>query len=158
LIQLNYFVCRVVGTTYALSKSSESHVYQEKIMTATLHTAGHLNTMGLPVVSFTHFEEAAVSAARAIRNVALFAVAPFIGLVYALAMPLVGLGMLVWIGARAVANSAATRTALTSARNVALFVVSPLIGLVYALALPLVGMVLIARTAYQAYRAPVLVE
>jgi hypothetical protein len=158
LIQLNNLICREVGTTYALSKSSESHVYQEKIMTATLHTAGHLNTMGLPVVSFTHIEEAAASAARAIRNVALFAVAPFIGLVYALAMPLVGLGMLVWIGASAIAHSAATRTALTSVRNVALFVASPLIGLVYALARPLVGIVLIAQTAYQAYRVRVLVE
>ena len=126
-------------------------------MTATLHTAGHLNTFGLPAVDFTHIEAAAVAAARTLRNVALFAAAPFIGLVYAVALPLVGLAMLAWMGGRAIARAPATRTGLIAARNVALFVASPLIGLVYAVALPFVGMVMIARIAYQAYRAPALV-
>jgi hypothetical protein len=40
-------------------------------------------------------------AARALRNVALFAAAPFIGLVYAAALPFVGIAALAWVGARA---------------------------------------------------------
>ena len=126
-------------------------------MTATLHTAGHHNTFGLPAVDFARIEAAAVAATRTLRNVALFVAAPFIGLVYAVALPIVGLGMLVWMGGRAIAQAPAARTALTTARNMALLVAAPLIGLVYAVALPLVGLVMIARIAYQAYRTPALV-
>lgn len=36
-----------------------------------------------------------------LKNMALFLVAPFVGLVYAVLLPFVGLGMLAWVGARA---------------------------------------------------------
>ena len=36
-----------------------------------------------------------------VKNVALFLAAPFIGLVYALALPVVGVATLLWLGARA---------------------------------------------------------
>jgi len=38
--------------------------------------------------------------ARFAKNVALFVAAPFVGLAYALAFPFVGIGILVWRGAR----------------------------------------------------------
>ena len=44
-----------------------------------------------------------------VKNVALFFAAPFLGLAYVVALPFVGMGMLVWMGATAVmkrANSA----------------------------------------------------
>ena len=47
------------------------------------------------------FAAAYPKAARALRNVALFVAAPFIGLAYAAAMPFVGIAALAWIGARA---------------------------------------------------------
>lgn len=37
---------------------------------------------------------------RAARNVALFLLAPFIGLAYVVALPFVGLGMLAWMAVR----------------------------------------------------------
>ena len=37
----------------------------------------------------------------ALKNIALFIAAPFVGLAYILAFPFVGLGMLVWMGVRA---------------------------------------------------------
>ena len=40
-------------------------------------------------------------AARFVKNVVLFAAAPFIGLAYAAAFPFVAIGMLVWVGVRA---------------------------------------------------------
>jgi len=113
-------------------------------MSATLHTNGHLNTMGLPVVDFTHIEQAA----RILTNVALFAAAPFIGLIYAMALPFVGLVMLATIAARAVAKT----SALAALKNVGLLVAAPFIGLAYAVAMPFVGIALIAKTGYQAYR------
>ena len=114
-------------------------------MAATLHTAAYT----LPAVDFTHIEAAA---ARTLKNVALFAAAPFIGLLYAVALPFVGLAMLAWIGGRALVR---TPAALRALRNVALFVAAPFIGLVYALALPFAGIALIAKAGYDAYRAPV---
>ena len=45
--------------------------------------------------------DAAASGGRARKNTALFFAAPFVGLAYILAFPFVGLGMLAWIGVRA---------------------------------------------------------
>ncbi len=42
-----------------------------------------------------------VNSARSLRNIALFFAAPFVGLAYVIAFPLVGLAMLVWWGVRA---------------------------------------------------------
>jgi hypothetical protein len=40
-------------------------------------------------------------AAKVVKNIALFVVAPFIGLAYAVAFPFVAVGMLAWYGVRA---------------------------------------------------------
>ena len=40
-------------------------------------------------------------AAKVVKNVALFAAAPFIGLAYAAAFPFVAIGLAVWYGAKA---------------------------------------------------------
>ncbi len=120
-------------------------------MSATLHTNGHLNTMGLPVVDFKHIEQAVVQAARNLKNVALFAAAPFIGLVYAMALPFVGLVMLALVASRAFTKSPAK----AAVKNVVLLAAAPFIGLAYAVAMPLVGIAMIAKVGYQAYRTPV---
>jgi hypothetical protein len=39
-----------------------------------------------------------------LKNVALFFAAPLVGLVYVIALPFVGLGMLAWMGVKAVAG------------------------------------------------------
>jgi hypothetical protein len=46
-------------------------------------------------------ENAANTAARFVKNVVLFAAAPFIGLAYVIALPFVGIGALAWLGLRA---------------------------------------------------------
>lgn len=43
-----------------------------------------------------------VASGSAIKNMALFLAAPFIGLAYVIAMPFVGIGMLAWFGFKAV--------------------------------------------------------
>ena len=45
-------------------------------------------------------------AGRIVKNVALFAAAPFIGLAYAAAFPFVAVGMIAWYGARALVRKA----------------------------------------------------
>ena len=46
-----------------------------------------------------------------VKNVALFFAAPFLGLAYVVALPFVGMGMLVWMGVTAIMNAP---TALSS--------------------------------------------
>lgn len=82
--------------------------------------------------------------ARAAANIVLLFAAPFIGLAYALAFPFIGLGMLVWTGARALAKRsekvAIVRKPAVFLKNVILFFAAPFIGLVYALAFPFIGL------------------
>lgn len=74
-----------------------------------------------------------------IKNIALFLAAPFIGLLYAVMLPLVGLAMLAWTGWKALNGLPAGRKAIKNVKNVALLVAAPFIGLVYAVSLPFVG-------------------
>jgi CheY-like chemotaxis protein len=78
-----------------------------------------------------------------VRNIALFFAAPFIGLAYALALPLVGAGMLLWQGGKAFAQNA---TAMANTRRVAMLAAAPFVGLAFALLLPLVGLAILAWT------------
>jgi hypothetical protein len=84
---------------------------------------------------------------RRARNVALFFAAPFIGLAYLLAFPVVGIAMLAWIGAKAVMKN-------EKARPVALAIAAPFIGLAFVTVGPIVGVVALAwfgaRTAMKA--------
>jgi hypothetical protein len=96
-----------------------------------------------PVVIVTEYGTAAYEAAIpvtetepkfSVRNVALFLAAPFVGLLYALAMPLVGLGALVWFAAKAVAKKAPALKAAAAT------LAAPFVGLLYAIAMPFAGL------------------
>ena len=68
-----------------------------------------------------------------VKNVALFLAAPFVGLAYLLTFPLVGLGMLAWIGIKKLlANKTARPIVLTVAApfvTIAFVTVGPVVGL-----------------------------
>ena len=72
--------------------------------------------------------------------IALFLAAPFIGLLYALALPFVGLAMLAMIGGKAFAKT----QVFPKIKNIALFVAAPFIGLAYAMAMPFIGLGMLA--------------
>jgi uncharacterized membrane protein YidH (DUF202 family) len=67
------------------------------------------------------------------KNVALFLIAPFVGLAYLLAFPLIGLGMLAWMAAKAVMKS-------DKARPVALAIATPVIALAFVSVGPIVAL------------------
>jgi CheY-like chemotaxis protein len=93
-------------------------------------------------------------AARVIRNVALFLAAPFVGLAYILAFPVVGLGMLAWAALQAqkakaaIARPAAPPSALKTA---ALVLAAPFIGLAFVVAGPIVGLGMLLWFGFQAW-------
>ena len=95
--------------------------------------------------------EAAVEApANRIRDIALFFAAPFIGLVYALFLPVVGLGIAAKYGYEAMLQNARLRPAAIGLRWAGTLIAAPFIGLAYIVVLPFAG---IATLAWMAGRA-----
>jgi CheY-like chemotaxis protein len=86
----------------------------------------------------------------ALKNIALFIAAPFVGLAYLLAFPFVGLGMIAWMGAKAAARRKLPKKIGLIAYNVGLFIVSPFIGLAYVLLFPFIGLAMLAWMAARA--------
>ncbi|MBX3702509.1 MAG: response regulator [Steroidobacteraceae bacterium] len=84
------------------------------------------------------------------KGAALFLAAPFIGLFYLVVGPLVGLAVLAWMGAKALAEIRVVRRAGGFLKNVALFVAAPFIGLLYALLFPFIGLGMLAWTGMRA--------
>ena len=82
--------------------------------------------------------------AGTVKNIALFLVAPFIGLAYIVAMPLVGLGLLAVLAGRAAAKFAAVRTLAVVLKHIGLLLAAPMIGLAYVVFFPAVCLALLA--------------
>ncbi len=80
------------------------------------------------------------------KSIALFIAAPFIGLIYVLAGPFIGLGMLAWMGMKALAKHRATRRIAVFVKDVALFLAAPFVGLAYIVLFPFIGLGMLAWT------------
>jgi CheY-like chemotaxis protein len=87
---------------------------------------------------------------RAVKNVALFFAAPFVGLAYILAFPFVGFAMLAWIGGKALMKYDAPRKTVLFAKTVAWIVAAPFLGPMYVLFFPVVGLGMLAWMAGRA--------
>jgi len=97
--------------------------------------------------------QAAVAPARkhgTLVNMLLFLAAPFVGLLYAVLLPFVGLGMLAWIGGKAAMESPKVRERVAFAKFMGKLVFAPLVGLGYIIAYPFVGIALLAWTGLRA--------
>jgi hypothetical protein len=77
------------------------------------------------------------------KNVALFLIAPFIGLAYLLAFPVIGFGMLAWIAVKAVMKN-------EKARAVVMVIAAPVIALVFVTVGPIVALGALASTGVKA--------
>lgn len=81
--------------------------------------------------------------------------APFMGLVFVLALPFIGAYHLAKLALEAYANRSSAsigrvRKALALARNVGLFFAAPFVALGYVIALPVVGSFMVAKLALEA--------
>jgi hypothetical protein len=97
----------------------------------------------------------AVANENTAKNVALFLVAPFIGLAYAVLLPFVGIAMLLVTAAKALVAAGALGYAGRLVKDVALLVAAPFIGLIYAVTFPFVGIAMLLWTAVEALTATV---
>lgn len=94
----------------------------------------------------------------ALKNIALFVAAPFLGLAYLLAFPFIGLGMLAWMGAQAAARCRLVNKIGLVARNAGLVIVSPFMGLAYVLLFPFIALAMLVWMGVRALVKPSDVE
>jgi CheY-like chemotaxis protein len=87
------------------------------------------------------------------KTMALVMASPFIGLAYAVLLPLAGLAILAWMAVAAVIANPMARKVAVHLKNIALFLAAPFIGLAYALSLPMVGVGMLAWIGWQAFAA-----
>lgn len=83
-------------------------------------------------------------------NMLLFLSAPFVGLLYAVLLPFVGLGMLAWIGGKAALASPRVREGLAFAGFMLRLFGAPFVGLGYVIAYPFVGLAMLVWTGARA--------
>jgi CheY-like chemotaxis protein len=82
---------------------------------------------------------AEVKSESKIKNIALFMVAPFVGLAYLVLFPFIGLGMMAWFGAKEFARIAESKPALKVVKNVVMVLAAPVIGLGFVVVAPFAG-------------------
>ena len=114
-------------------------------------------TMTAPEIALAHLEVAAEKfnvlterMTAATRAAVMLAAAPFIGLVFVLALPVICVALTVYYSAKLVA---ACWTAVARfVKNVTLFLAAPFVGLAYLLAFPVVGLGTLAYLGMKAAR------
>jgi CheY-like chemotaxis protein len=79
-----------------------------------------------------------------LKNMALFLSAPFVGLVYAILLPFVGIGMLAWIAGQALLSHPKGKVVARAGKSIGKVLAVCFGGLAYALLLPFVGIVMLA--------------
>ena len=84
------------------------------------------------------------AAGNALTNIVLFFAAPFIGLIYVIAFPLVGLAALAVLAGRVLAKYEAVKTTALVVKNVGLMVAAPVLGLAYVVLFPFIGLAALA--------------
>jgi CheY-like chemotaxis protein len=124
---------------------------------ATAQSATAAAAIAQPAV--TPAPSGAKNVVRFLKNVALFFAAPFVGLAYILAFPVVGLGMLAWMAIQAQKKKSDEAAKLqqpaptqsNALKSTAVFLAAPFIGLVYIILGPIVGLGMLLWFGFQAW-------
>lgn len=136
-------------------EGSAQKAFSEK--DATAQSATEAAAIAQPAAAPGH--SGARSIARFVKNVALFLAAPFVGLAYILAFPIVGLGMLAWMAIQAQKKKSEEAAKLqpvaparpSALKTTALMLAAPFIGLAYIIVGPIVGLGLLLWFGVQAW-------
>ncbi len=127
----------------------------EESATHALHAPAQASAMAQPIaMAETETAQAeAVERPHPLQQLVKLLAAPFVGLAYAVMLPLIGVGMLLWTAGQALMTIPSARKVLMRVKDVALFVAAPFIGLIYAVLLPVVGITMLASLAIKAWMA-----
>jgi len=86
-------------------------------------------------------------------NLALFFVAPFVGLAYMIALPFYGFGVLAMVAGGLAMKNPRIKAAVTVIRHVAMVAAAPVVGLAYIVLFPFIGLALLFWMAGKAATA-----
>ena len=95
--------------------------------------------LALPAASVAPQAEPAATGS-ALLNILLFFAAPFIGLAYIIALPIVGLGAIAVLATRAALKIDKVRTVAVPLKHIAMVFAAPVFGLVYVVLFPFIGL------------------
>jgi len=92
-----------------------------------------------------------------VKTIGMFLAAPFIGLAYVIALPIIGIYHLAKLALEAYAKrvpaiNGKLKDAMVMVKNIGLFFAAPFVALGYVIALPFVGFFMITRLAIEAHR------
>ena len=104
----------------------------------------------LYVVTTAPAEAVPTAEGSALKNIALFLASPFIGLLYIIALPIVGLGVLAVLAVRGAAKFPAVRTLGLGLKHIAMLLAAPFIGLAYVVFFPVICLAALAWTGGRA--------
>lgn len=100
------------------------------------------NVMVLPVAAEAPVADAG-GILSVVKNIALFVAAPFIGLAYIIALPIVGIGALAVLASRAGSKNGTLKGAAVALKHVAMVIAAPFFGLAYMVLFPFIGIALL---------------
>jgi CheY-like chemotaxis protein len=145
---------KAAGVSAFLRKPLSPEMIEESAHDALLHPVAEPESHAFAADAIAPDPLVAPVATRSnAKTIALLLAAPFIGLAYALLLPLAGLATLAWLAGSALVAKPMARKVAAHVKNIALFLAAPFIGLAYALSLPLVGVGMLAWIGWQAFAA-----
>lgn len=129
---------RSAGVTSFLHKPLSPEMIEDSMTKALLEALPHagLDAAASPVVVAEPVPLAKVSV---LKRLVVGLAAPLIGLLYVAVLPIVGILMLAWLGAKALAKKSGIGPVPRALKNVGLMISAPIVGLAYVALLPLIG-------------------
>lgn len=135
---------RAAGVSAFLQKPLSPEMIEESALNAMRETApvAFEPEVMAPVEAV---EIRAVVKENLLKNIALFMLAPFIGLLYAVMLPFVGIAIVTGMAVKALVKKVpAVGNALTFLKNVGKFVAAPFVGLAFIILFPIIGAAMLA--------------
>lgn len=123
----------------------------EESATHALHVPAQTSVMPQQATATETAQPELIEKQNPYKRVAMLLAAPFIGLAYAVLLPLIGMAMLLWTAGQALMTIPSARKMLMRVKDIALFVAAPFIGLIYAVMLPIVGITMLVSLAIKAW-------
>jgi hypothetical protein len=127
---------------FAMTALRKILIEEEPVVTATVTRAPAVKLY--VVTGNTPAEAAPEAAGNALKNIALFFAAPFIGLAYIIALPVVGLVVLAVLAGRHAAKYEPVKNTARALKDVGMVVAAPVLGLVYVVFFPVIGLATLA--------------
>jgi CheY-like chemotaxis protein len=139
---------RAAGVSSFMHKPLSPEMIETSARDALAVSAAPADAAVLPAAEVA--ASAPVVAESRLKNIAMFFAAPFVGLAYIVLFPIVGLGFMAVLAARAARQYHAVRTVGATLKHIGMAVGAPLAGLAFIVLFPIVGLGILMWTAAMA--------